>query len=69
LIDGAVEGVPPSLVARLDSEGRLGTAIADNGVTRLAVGRVAGGVLGLRRFADGQVPLLPAFTRPRVFTF
>ena len=69
LIDGAVEEVPSSLVARLDTGGRLGTAIADNGVTRLAVGCVAGGVLGLRRFVDGQVPLLPAFTRPRVFTF
>lgn len=69
LIDGAVEDVPAGLVARLDPQGRLGTGIADNGVTRLAVGRVAGGVLGLRRFADAQVPLLPAFTRPRAFAF
>lgn len=69
LIDGAVEEVPASLVGRLNPEGRLGTGIADNGVTRLAVGRVAGGVLGLRRFADGQVPLLSAFSRPRAFTF
>ncbi len=69
LIDGAVEEVPASLVGRLHPEGRLGTGIADNGVTRLAVGRVAGGVLGLRRFADGQVPLLSAFSRPRAFTF
>jgi protein-L-isoaspartate(D-aspartate) O-methyltransferase len=69
LIDGAVEDVPAGLVARLAPEGRLGTAISDNGVTRLAIGRVAGGVLGLRRFADGEVPLLPGFTRPRVFTF
>ncbi len=69
LIDGAVEEVPPGLIARLSPDGRLGTAVADDGVTRLAVGRVAGGVLGLRRFADGQVPLLSAFTRPRAFTF
>jgi protein-L-isoaspartate(D-aspartate) O-methyltransferase len=69
LIDGAVEDVPAGLVARLAPEGRLGTAISDNGVTRLAIGRVAGGILGLRRFADGEVPLLPGFTRPRVFTF
>lgn len=69
LIDGAVEAVPASLVARLGPDGRLGTALAENGVTRLAIGRVAGGVLGLRRFADGQVPLLPGFTRPRAFTF
>lgn len=69
LIDGAVEDIPAGLVARLAPNGRLGTAVSDNGVTRLAVGRVAGGVLGLRRFADGEVPLLPAFTRPRAFTF
>ncbi len=69
LIDGAVEDVPAELVARLAPEGRLGTAIADNGITRLAVGRVAGGALGLKRFADADVPLLSGFTRPRVFTF
>lgn len=69
LIDGAVEEVPPGIIARLGPDGRLGTGVADNGITRLAVGRVAGGVLGLRRFADGQVPLLSAFTRPRAFTF
>ena len=69
LIDGAVEDVPSGLIARLAPDGRLGTAIADNGVTRLAVGRVAGGVFGLRRFADAQVPLLPGFTRPRAFRF
>lgn len=69
LIDGAVEEVPPGLASRLSPDGRLGTAIADHGVTRLAVGRAAGGVLGLRHFADSQVPVLSAFTRPRAFTF
>ena len=69
LIDGAVEDVPAALAKRLAPEGRLGTAVADHGVTRLAVGRVAGGALGLRRFADTQVPVLSGFTRPRAFTF
>lgn len=69
LIDGAVEDIPAGLVARLAPHGRLGTALAENGVTRLAIGRVAGGVLGLRRFADAEVPSLPGFTRPRAFTF
>ena len=68
VIDGAVEQVPAGLVARLAPDGRLGTGIADLGVTRLAVGCIAGGVLGLRRFADADVPLLPGFSRPRVFT-
>lgn len=69
LIDGAVEEVPAGLAGRLAPGGRLGTGIDDQGVTRLAIGRVAGGALGLRRFADGEVPILSAFTRPRVFTF
>ena len=69
VIDGAVEEVPADLVARLGPGARLGTAIADNGITRLAVGRVSGGAFGLRRFADAEVPLLSGFTRPRVFTF
>lgn len=69
LIDGAVEDVPAGLAARLAPDGRLGTALADRGITRLAIGRVAGGTLGFRRFADADVPVLPAFTRPRAFTF
>lgn len=69
LIDGAVEDVPAGLAARLAPSGRLGTALVDSGVTRLAIGRVAGGVLGFRRFADSDVPALAQFARPRVFTF
>ena len=69
LVDGAVEDIPAGLTARLAPDGRLGAAIADNGVTRLAIGRVAGGVLGLRTFADAEVPLIAGFTRPRAFTF
>jgi protein-L-isoaspartate(D-aspartate) O-methyltransferase len=69
LIDGAVEQVPETLVERLAPNGRLATGIVDRGVTRLAVGRVAGDVLGLRSFADAEVPILPGFTRPRAFTF
>ena len=69
LIDGAVDDVPAALVARLAPDGRLGAAILDRGVTRLAVGRVANGALGLRRFADADVPPLSQFARPRVFTF
>lgn len=69
LVDGAIEEVPPALVALLAPEGRLGTAVTDNGISRLAVGRVSGGILGLRRFADADVPPLPGFSRPRVFTF
>ena len=69
LIDGAVGEVPDSLTQRLAPDGRLATGIDDHGVTRLAIGRVSGGVLGLRRFADSDVPVLAGFSRPRPFTF
>ena len=69
LIDGAVEDVPQSLVDRLIDGGRLGTALRDRGVSRLAVGRAAGGRLGLRTIVDAEVAPLPAFEQPRAFTF
>ena len=69
LVDGAVEEIPDAIVARLAPGGRLGAAIADNGITRLATGRVAGGVLGMRQFADVHVPRLTEFARPSAFTF
>ena len=69
LIDGAVEDVPQSLVDRLVDGGRLGTALRDRGVSRLAVGRAVGGRLGLRTIVDAEVAPLPQFERPRAFTF
>jgi len=69
LIDGAVEEVPAALVKQLRDGGRLAGAIIDRGVTRLVVGHVSGGVLGLRSLADADVDSLPGFERPRAFTF
>jgi len=69
LLDGAVEEIPASLVKQLKPQGRLAGAIADRGVTRLVVGLVAGGSLGLRSLADADVAALPGFSRPRAFTF
>ena len=69
LLDGAVEEVPGDLLKQLTENGRLAGAIADRGVTRLVVGRVAGGSLGLRSLADADVAVLPGFSRPRAFTF
>ena len=69
LIDGAVGEGPGGLAARLAPNGRLATGLDDNGMTRLAIGRMSGGVLGLRRFADSEVPVLAGFSRPRAFTF
>jgi protein-L-isoaspartate(D-aspartate) O-methyltransferase len=69
LFDGAVEEVPDSILKQLAPGGRLAGAIVDRGVTRLVVGRVAGGSLGLRSLADADVVILPGFSRPRAFTF
>jgi protein-L-isoaspartate(D-aspartate) O-methyltransferase len=69
LIDGAVEFIPDAIVAKLADGGRLGTALIDRGITRLAVGRKAGGAFGYLTFGDAGVPALPGFSRPKEFTF
>jgi protein-L-isoaspartate(D-aspartate) O-methyltransferase len=69
LLDGAVEEIPATLIKQLTAEGRLAGAIVDRGVTRLVVGRAAGGSFGLRSLADADVDVLPGFERPRAFTF
>ncbi|MGH6706573.1 MAG: protein-L-isoaspartate O-methyltransferase family protein [Sphingomicrobium sp.] len=69
LLDGAVEDVPAALVKQLAPHGRLAGAIVDRGVTRLVIGRVAAGSLGLRSLADADVDILPGFERPRAFIF
>ncbi|HEX2764773.1 MAG TPA: methyltransferase domain-containing protein [Allosphingosinicella sp.] len=69
LIDGAVELVPDAIVAQLEEKGRLATALLEQGVTRLAIGRRAGDGFGLAPFADAAAAILPGFARPRAFTF
>ena len=69
LIDGAVEVIPEAIIAQLADGGRLGTALIDRGITRLAVGRKAGGAFGYLTFGDAGVPALPGFTRPKEFSF
>jgi protein-L-isoaspartate(D-aspartate) O-methyltransferase len=69
LIDGAVEYVPPAIVAQAAEGARIGVAMLDRGVTRLAMGRVAGGAFGLTAFADAAVAILPGFEQPRNFVF
>ena len=69
LIDGAVEHIPEAITAQLVEGGRIAAALDDRGVTRLAVGRNAGGRVGLRTIADAEVGRLPGFQRPTAFTF
>ena len=69
LIDGAVEFIPETIIAQLTDHGRLGTALIDRGICRLAVGRRAGDGFGLQMMADSGAAALPGFAKPRTFTF
>lgn len=69
LVDGAIETVPDALVAQLGGGGRLAAALADRGVTRVAIGRRGGGGFGLVTVADIAAAPLPGFARPRTFSF
>ena len=70
LVNGAVEVIPDALVDQLKDGGRLGGAIIDEGgITRLVIGRKAGGGFGFHSIADSATPALPGFERPRPFTF
>ena len=69
LIDGAIEVIPDAIVGQLADGGRLGTGLIDRGITRLAVGRKAGGAFGYLTIGDAGVPALPGFSRPKEFTF
>ena len=69
LIDGAVEYIPDAIVDQLANGGRLGTALIDRGITRLVVGRKAGGAFGYLSLSDAGVPALPGFACPGAFTF
>ena len=69
LIDGAVGFVPPAIVGQAADGARIGLALLDRGVTRLAMGRVVQGAFGVTVFADAAVAILPGFEQPRGFTF
>jgi len=69
LIDGAVDQIPQAIIGQLTPHGRLGTALVENGVSRLAIGRKAGEGFGVQTIADLSTPRLPGFSRPRAFTF
>lgn len=69
LIDGAVEEVSAALADQLADDGRLVTGVVEGAVTRLAMGRKAGGVFGLVAFADMDVTPLAAFQKERSFQF
>lgn len=69
LIDGAVEQLPDAIVEQVADGGRIATGLIEQGVTRLAVGRVVGGAVGFITFADAAIAPLPGFSAPRGFSF
>ena len=69
LVDGAVEHVPAALAKRLADDGRVVTGIIMDGVTRLAVGRKAAGEIALLPLAEIGIPRLPAFDKPKAWSF
>lgn len=69
LIDGAVEAIPPAIVAQLRTGGRLAAVLLERGVGRVVIGRSAPHGFGLASIADVGAPALPGFARPAVFTF
>lgn len=69
LIDGAVEQLPDALIEQVADGGRIATGLSEQGVTRLAIGRVIGGAVGFITFADAAIAPLPGFSAPRGFSF
>lgn len=69
LVDGAVEQVPPALIAQLADGGRLATGLVIDRVTKLAIGVRSGDSFGLPAFAEAEMPVLPGFAKPAGFHF
>ena len=69
LIDGAVEHIPAALAKRVADGGRVVTGLAEDAVTRLAIGRKAAGAIALLPLAEIGIPRLPAFDKPKVWSF
>ena len=69
LVDGAIEHIPDALIDQLADGGRMGGAILEQNITRLFIGRRAGGGFGFHPISDASTPVLPGFARPKAFTF
>lgn len=70
LIDGAVEQLPPELIAQLAEGGRLmAIVIGSDGVSRAAKGVQFAGHLQLEPFAEAPGSLLPPFGKAPAFQF
>jgi protein-L-isoaspartate(D-aspartate) O-methyltransferase len=68
-VDGAMEHIPPALIAQLADAGRLAGVLIEGGVGRGVIGRKSGSGFGTNPFMDAYVARLPGFDAPRSFTF
>lgn len=69
LIDGAVEVLPATLTKRLADGGRVVSGLIRNGVSRLAIGRMAGSEVAFRNAEDVALPRLANFAAPKGWSF
>lgn len=73
VVDGAIEEFPDSLAKRLADDARVVTGLAENRVTRLAVGRKSGsgksGKVSFLRLSEMGIPQLHAFDRAEGWSF
>jgi protein-L-isoaspartate(D-aspartate) O-methyltransferase len=69
LIDGAVEVLPEPVVRRLADGARVVTGVAEDGITRLALGRKAAGAVALLPLAELGIPVLTEFAAPKGWSF
>lgn len=68
-LNGAIEVVPPALVAQLKDGGRLVCVVGHGGAGRAAVFTKVGGALSERVAFNAAIPPLPGFAAPPRFTF
>ncbi|QWC56781.1 protein-L-isoaspartate O-methyltransferase [Erythrobacter sp. 3-20A1M] len=69
LVDGAIEHAPAALAKLVAEDGRLVTGLVDRGLPRLALGRRSGKELALLPIQDIALPRLPAFDKPKGWSF
>jgi len=69
VFDGAVEQIPSVIIDQLAEGGRLAAPNLEEGISRLSIGRKAGGGFGMLSFADAEAPVLPGFAIERGFRF
>ncbi len=68
-IDGGVERLPQTIIQQVADGGRLVGAVVDCGISRLVLGRRAGGAFAYNAFADVETAPLPGFAPETAFTF